>query len=108
MEIAQAQPSDCGAYKLVLSNPNGETAALCAVAIKRMFYYTKPFSLLLLKLFFQQTHVCRFFPCIAEPMKPAFVKPLSDLKVVIGQPINLEAQIQAFPSPEVKWFEIQT
>lgn len=42
---------------------------------------------------------------IAEPMKPAFIKPLNDLKVVIGQPINLEAQISAFPSPEVKWFK---
>lgn len=37
LEIAQAQPSDCGAYKLVISNPNGESAALCAVAIKRTF-----------------------------------------------------------------------
>lgn len=30
---------------------------------------------------------------LAEPMKPVFIKPLNDLKVVIGQPINLEAQI---------------
>lgn len=37
LEIAQALPSDCGAYKLVISNPNGENAALCAVAVKRMF-----------------------------------------------------------------------
>lgn len=29
----------------------------------------------------------------AEPMKPAFVKPIKDLKVVIGQPMLLEAQI---------------
>lgn len=36
LEIAQALPSDCGAYKLVISNPNGESAALCAVAVKRM------------------------------------------------------------------------
>lgn len=41
LEIAQAQPSDCGAYKLVLSNPNGETAALCAVAVKRMCYISQ-------------------------------------------------------------------
>lgn len=38
-------------------------------------------------------------------MKPAFIKPLKDLKVVVGQPLNLEAQITAFPSPEVKWFK---
>lgn len=36
LEIDQAKPSDCGAYKLVISNPNGESAALCAVAVKRM------------------------------------------------------------------------
>lgn len=39
LEIAHAQPSDCGAYKLVVSNPNGESAALCAVAIKRMLLF---------------------------------------------------------------------
>lgn len=41
----------------------------------------------------------------AEPMKPAFIKPLKDLKVIVGQPINLEAQVAAFPSPEIKWFK---
>lgn len=40
LEIAHAQPSDCGAYKLVISNPNGVNAALCAVAIKRMYKFT--------------------------------------------------------------------
>lgn len=39
LEISQAKPSDCGAYKLVISNPNGENAALCAVAVKRMLWY---------------------------------------------------------------------
>lgn len=39
LEIAQAQPSDCGAYKLVISNPNGENAALCAVAINRTYLF---------------------------------------------------------------------
>lgn len=41
----------------------------------------------------------------AEPMKPAFVKPIKDLKVTIGQPLLLEAQIVGFPSPEIKWFK---
>lgn len=36
LEIEHAQPADCGAYKLVISNPNGENVALCAVAVKRM------------------------------------------------------------------------
>lgn len=37
LEINKAKPSDCGAYKLVISNPNGENAALCAVAVIRMY-----------------------------------------------------------------------
>lgn len=47
---------------------------------------------------------CRF-DFLAEPMKPAFIKPLKDLKVKIGEPINLEAKVTAFPSPEIKWFK---
>lgn len=39
LEIEHAQPADCGAYKLVISNPNGENVALCAVAVKRMLNY---------------------------------------------------------------------
>lgn len=45
LEIDHAKPSDCGAYKLVIANPNGENVALCAVAVKRkysiqiLFYY---------------------------------------------------------------------
>lgn len=35
LEIEHAKPADCGAYKLVISNPNGENVALCAVAVKR-------------------------------------------------------------------------
>lgn len=35
LEIEHAKPEDCGAYKLVLSNPNGENSALCAVAVRR-------------------------------------------------------------------------
>lgn len=35
LEIEHAKPEDCGAYKLVLTNPNGENVSLCAVAVKR-------------------------------------------------------------------------
>ena len=37
LEIENASPADSGAYKLVLSNPNGENVALCAVAVKRKY-----------------------------------------------------------------------
>lgn len=38
-------------------------------------------------------------------MKPAFVKLIKDLKITIGEPILLEAQIVGFPSPEIKWYK---
>lgn len=41
----------------------------------------------------------------AEPMKPAFVKPITDTCLVVGQPLALEAQIMGFPSPEIKWYK---
>ncbi|CAG9815908.1 unnamed protein product, partial [Phaedon cochleariae] len=33
LNIDKCKPSDSGAYKLVVKNPNGETACLCAVAV---------------------------------------------------------------------------
>lgn len=30
---------------------------------------------------------------------------MKDISVVIGQPLNLEAQIAGCPSPEIKWFK---
>lgn len=33
--IKQVIPSDCGAYRLVATNPNGEAATICAVAVNR-------------------------------------------------------------------------
>lgn len=38
LEIKHAQPQDSGAYKLVLSNPNGNNVCLCAVAVKRTYF----------------------------------------------------------------------
>lgn len=63
LEIDQAQPSDCGAYKLVISNPNGENAALCAVAIKRMyfvlfFFSKRTFSTIRIKYFSDIHSIC--------------------------------------------------
>lgn len=40
----------------------------------------------------------------ASNRKPAFVKPLEDTKAVVGQPLKLEAQVMAFPAPEIKWW----
>ncbi|XP_050680436.1 obscurin isoform X3 [Leptidea sinapis] len=73
--IERTTPADCGAYKLVISNPNGEHSALCAVAVN------------------------------PTPRKPSFSQELEDVKVVVGQPIKLEARVMAFPAPEVKWFK---
>ncbi|PSN48207.1 hypothetical protein C0J52_03611 [Blattella germanica] len=73
--IDKVVPLDCGAYKIVAKNKNGEASTICAVAVK------------------------------PNNRKPVFVKPLEDTKAVVGQPLKLEAQIMAFPAPEIKWFK---
>ena len=34
-EIEHVKPEDCGAYKVVIDNPNGKNESLCAVAVTR-------------------------------------------------------------------------
>ncbi|XP_068626397.1 obscurin [Battus philenor] len=75
LNIEHVTPADCGAYKLVISNPNGEHSALCAVAVN------------------------------PTPRKPSFSEPLEDVKAVVGQPLKLQARVMAFPAPELKWFK---
>lgn len=38
LNIEKCKPSDSGAYKLVVKNPNGESACLCAVAVTRKLH----------------------------------------------------------------------
>ncbi|XP_061385571.1 obscurin isoform X3 [Danaus plexippus] len=73
--IDRATPADCGAYKLIITNPSGEHMALCAVAVN------------------------------PTPRKPSFSEELEDTKVVVGQPLKMQARVMAFPAPEVKWFK---
>uniref|UniRef100_A0A2A4JMB9 Hemolin n=1 Tax=Heliothis virescens TaxID=7102 RepID=A0A2A4JMB9_HELVI len=75
LSIARVTPADCGAYKLVISNPHGDSSALCAVAVN------------------------------PTPRKPSFSQELEDTKAVVGQPLKLEARVMAFPAPEIKWFK---
>nr|XP_049692295.1 obscurin isoform X6 [Helicoverpa armigera] len=75
LSIAAVTPADCGAYKLVISNPHGDSSALCAVAVN------------------------------PTPRKPSFSQELEDVKAVVGQPLKLEARVMAFPAPEIKWFK---
>jgi hypothetical protein len=71
--IDNVKPSDCGAYKVIISNSSGEAAMICAVAVK------------------------------PEPRAPTFVEPFSDVTIITGEPLQLEAQIIGFPVPEVVW-----
>lgn len=41
----------------------------------------------------------------AEPIIPAFIKPLESQKVTVGEPLKLEAKVTGFPVPEVHWFK---
>lgn len=43
------------------------------------------------------------FTVAATNRKPTFLKSVEDAKTVVGQPLKLEAQVMAFPAPEVKW-----
>ncbi|XP_025153244.1 obscurin isoform X6 [Harpegnathos saltator] len=75
LTIDVVKPTDCGAYKLVVSNSSGSNSSLCAVAVT------------------------------PTRRKPSFTKPLEDAKAVVGQPLKLEAQVLAFPNPQVQWFK---
>ncbi|XP_014485518.1 PREDICTED: muscle M-line assembly protein unc-89-like isoform X3 [Dinoponera quadriceps] len=75
LTIDVVKPTDCGAYKLVVSNSSGDDSSLCAVAVT------------------------------PSRRKPSFTKPLEDAKAVVGQPLKLEAQVLAFPNPQVQWFK---
>jgi hypothetical protein len=43
--------------------------------------------------------------CIAESKKPYFKKELEDVNALVGEPLKLEAQVEAFPNPQVQWFK---
>ncbi|XP_018567720.1 obscurin isoform X4 [Anoplophora glabripennis] len=75
LNIERCKPSDSGAYKLVVKNPNGETACLCAVAVT------------------------------PKPKRPKFLKCFKDTKLPIGETLRLEAKVEAYPPPEIKWLK---
>ncbi|XP_044576089.1 obscurin isoform X6 [Cotesia glomerata] len=75
LTIEKCKPTDSGAYKIFAKNKIGESTSQCAAAVK------------------------------PTPRKPSFSKSLEDTTVTVGQPLKLEAQVVAFPSPEVQWFK---
>uniref|UniRef100_A0A0K8U7P3 Muscle M-line assembly protein unc-89 n=2 Tax=Bactrocera latifrons TaxID=174628 RepID=A0A0K8U7P3_BACLA len=75
LEIANIQPSDSGAYKVIISNPLGEISSLCAVAVS------------------------------PKAEQPSFVEPLEDVKVSVGEQLKLQARVIGFPAPEIKWIK---
>ncbi|XP_033229348.1 obscurin isoform X3 [Belonocnema kinseyi] len=75
LSIDNVVPTDCGAYKVVGSNSGGEKVSLCAVAVK------------------------------PKTRKPSFSTNLEDAKALVGQPLKLEARVDAFPSPQLQWLK---
>jgi Immunoglobulin I-set domain len=73
--IDKIKPSDCGAYKIIISNSSGEAAMICAVAVK------------------------------PEPRAPLFIKPFTDVTAIVGEPLKLQAQILGYPVPEIEWLK---
>lgn len=96
------KPLDCGAYKLVINNSTGEHSSLCAVAIKRKRQFIR-FIPFMPKIRLNSNDYVVIIS--AERRKPSFSKSLEDVKIVVGQPLKLEAQVVAFPNPEVQWFK---
>ncbi|XP_046810938.1 obscurin isoform X2 [Lucilia cuprina] len=75
LEIEECVPNDSGAYKLAVTNEHGKKVALCAVAVN------------------------------PKPLEPTFVKTFGDQKITVGEPLKLEAVVNGFPAPEIKWFK---
>ncbi|XP_051165291.1 obscurin isoform X2 [Leptopilina boulardi] len=75
LSIDRVIPTDCGAYKVVSKNSGGEETSLCAVAIK------------------------------PKARKPSFSKNLEDAKALVGEPLKLEARVDAFPNPQLQWLK---
>ncbi|XP_011305282.1 muscle M-line assembly protein unc-89 isoform X2 [Fopius arisanus] len=75
LTIDHCIPTDCGAYKLIAKNNNGENMTQCAVAVK------------------------------PTQRRPSFSKPLEDIHIMVGESMKLQAQVVAFPTPEVQWFK---
>ncbi|KAL3285162.1 hypothetical protein HHI36_019282 [Cryptolaemus montrouzieri] len=75
LDIENVTPDDSGAYKLVVKNPNGDSSCLCAVAVT------------------------------PNPTRPKFVKIFKDADIATGETLRLEAQIKAYPPPEIKWMK---
>ncbi|XP_023245574.1 obscurin [Copidosoma floridanum] len=75
LSIDSVRPIDSGAYKVVASNSAGVNPSQCSVAVK------------------------------PEAKEPYFKKGLEDVKAKVGEPLKLEAQIVAFPNPQVQWLK---
>lgn len=61
LSIDKCRPEDSGAYKLVVKNPNGETAGLCAVAVTRKLNYNMVQLYLKTKMVPLQYHLKKTF-----------------------------------------------
>lgn len=68
-----------------------------------MLYHTHTHGLTNIKVFAYTTLKKYIFVISATPRKPSFSKELSDTNVTEEEPLRLEAQVMAFPAPEVKW-----
>ncbi|KAL1518226.1 hypothetical protein ABEB36_001883 [Hypothenemus hampei] len=75
LTIDSCKASDSGAYKLVVKNPNGETTSMCAVAVA------------------------------PKQQRPKFLKCFKDQKAPLGKELHLDAKVEAYPPPEIKWFK---
>lgn len=99
LTIKNIKPTDSGSYKVVATNSGGARATSCSVAVMRKLILKLLLGLDELSNIYENTLI------LAEKKKPCFTKPLESKKLIVGQPLKLEAQIAAVPNPEVQWFK---
>ncbi|GLG93475.1 Obscurin [Gryllus bimaculatus] len=127
--IDNVVPTDCGAYKLVATNKNGETNAICAVAVKHghairpspaVNFINEPGGLIGLHIdsarpedagHYKLTISNKLGEISGEAdivveereKKPTFQSQLIPMAVVEGYPAKLEVKVTGHPPATLKW-----
>lgn len=103
MEIRNTKPSDAGTYTVTVQNKNGSDTCSAVVTLLRK-YFNRSIG------FRENSYVHNLFSLIlaartADARVTRFTHGLSNTKVLEGGRLKLEAQVQGFPEPQIRWFK---
>lgn len=103
MEIRHTKPSDAGTYTVSVFNKNGSDSCSAAVNILRKFALNHCYVFDNLRM----TIIGEL--CLAERSTgssiPRFVTGVSNISAFMGDTITLEAEVEGFPEPQIRWFK---